>query len=211
MGLDVSHIHLTLTPTDKNDFLYIDDWELDCNVPLQCYSKYITDIEDWEFNKSIAVVDSEEALEKLQQSDSFKEANYLTTFIRYSEEKLQKEIAKFVEKFHLDKLRTEQLEVKKEGIKYHTIGFADLKYCRGLYFDEIGELWTGMNDQFYKIFLEQLLWGKKEDFELAYACVGDEWYVEVWGEESVNKMRMNFKENFVDKFEFGRSLLCVTS
>lgn len=210
MGLDVTHLYLTLTPTDKNNFLYIDSWDLDCNVPLQHYEKFITDIEDWEFNNWIAIVDSEESLEKLRQSDSFIKTNYLTTFIGHNDERLQKEIANFVETNHLDKLRTEHLKVEEDGIKYRTIGFGDPTSFRGLYFDELGELWWGMNDKFYEIFLEELLWGKKEDFDLAYSCVGDEWYVEIWGEEAVNELRMRFKKEFVDKFEFGRSLLCVT-
>jgi hypothetical protein len=50
------------------------------------------------------------------------------------------------------------------------------------------------------------LWGKKEDFELAFNCIEndgiyDDWYVET---------QAHFKANFLDKFEYGKSLLCTS-
>ena len=39
MGLDIYHRQLTITPENKGDFFYIDEWDLDCNVSLKSKSK----------------------------------------------------------------------------------------------------------------------------------------------------------------------------
>ncbi len=95
--------------------------------------------------------------------------------------------------------------------KYHTISFGEPIKVQGVYYiDDIGYQRKGMSDLFYDSFKKYTLWGKKEDFDLAYNCVADEWYLDYWGQDAVNDMKKNFKENFVDKYEFGRSLLCVS-
>ena len=61
--------------------------------------------------------------------------------------------------------------------------------------------------QLYEKFKKHMLWGRKEDFELAYTCVGDNWYIKKLGQDAVDEMKKNFRENFIDNFEFGKSLL----
>jgi len=63
-----------------------------------------------------------------------------------------------------------------------------------------------MSKQFYEGFKVNTFGGNKEDFELTYTCVGGEWYLENCGQEAVDEMKQDFKENFIDKFEFGKSL-----
>lgn len=211
MGLDVSHLQLTLTPNDKGDFFTIDDWDLDCNVSLKHFSKYITTIDDLDFNKSIAIVKNEKQYEKLKKTEWFSGIEYLKVFIGELNDTMQEQLAKFIVSQKLDKLETSELGCEHDGIKYHTISFGDPIKVQGVYYiDDIGYQRKGMNQLFYDTFKKYLLWGKKEDFDLAYTCVADDWYLEHWGQDAVNDMKKNFKENFVDKYEFGKSLLCAS-
>lgn len=211
MGLDISHIQLTKTPVNKSQYFHIDEWELDCNVPLKTYSKYIRTIDDIDFNKTLVIVKNEEQYEILKNNEWFCATDYLKVFIGEIDNAMQKKLAKFVVNQKLDKLETLELATKHDDITYHTISFGEPVKVQGVYYtDDIGYQNKGMNRLFYNTFENYLLWGKKEDFELAYTYVGGEWYLKHWGEESVNDMKRNFKENFLDKFEFGKSLLCTS-
>ena len=211
MGLDISHLQLSFTPDEENNFFRTEDWDLDCNVPLKHYSKYITTIEDFDFNKSIAIVKNEEDLEKLKAIDFFREESYIKVFIGEINESFKTQLSKYLEKEKLDQLEKVSLGCETEGLKYHTISFGEPIKIQGVYYtDYIGYQRKGMSKLFYDTFEKYMLWGNKEDFDLAYTCVADEWYVEHFGENKVHDMRRNFKENFVDKFEFGKSLLCAT-
>lgn len=211
MGLDVSHVQLTVTPVDKGDFFYVDDWDLDCNVPLKTYSKYITTIDVLDFSKTLAIVKSEEQYEKWRKTEWFSSTEYLKVFIGDLSDIMRAQLAKFIINQKLDKLEMAEFDCEHDGLKYHIISFGEPKQFRGVYYaDDIGYQRKGMNSLFYDTFEKHLLWGKKEDFELAYTCIADEWYLEHWGDEGVNEMRRNFKENFLDKFEFGKSLLCAS-
>lgn len=211
MGLDISHIQLTKTPVNKSQYFYVDEWELDCNVPLKTYSKYIRTIDDIDFNKTLVIVNNEEQYEILKNNEWFCATDYLKVFIGEIDNAMKKKLAKFVVNQKLDKLETLELGTKHDDITYNTISFGEPVKVQGVYFtDDIGYQNKGMNRLFHDTFGNHFLWGKKEDFELAYTCIGDEWYLKHWGEESVNDMKRNFKENFLDKFEFGKSLLCAS-
>jgi hypothetical protein len=211
MGLDVSHIQLIFQPDAKGNFFYIDDWDLDCNVPLKNYSKYIRTIDDLDFNKTLAIVNNEEQFEMLKKTEWFNGLDYLNVFVGELNDNMREQISRFVENQKLTKLETSELSCEHDGIKYHTISFGEPIKVKGIYYmDDIGYQSRGMNTLFYETFKKYMLWGQKEDFELAYTCVGDEWYLEILGEKEVEEMRLNFKENFVDKFEFGKSLLNVS-
>lgn len=206
MGLDLSHLQLTHTPKNKGDFFTLDDWEEDCNVPLKVYEKYISTIDDYDFNKSLAIVNCDEDLEKLNKSDWFSSMNFLKVFIGEQDAKMKEELSKFIINKKLNSLEYSELGCEHDGTKFQTISFADRIQVQGLYYnDDIGYQRKGMNNLFYDLFGEKLLWGNKEDFELAYTCIGN-----VNCEQAgIDRMKRNFKEHFIDKFEFGRSLLCI--
>ncbi len=211
MGLDISHLQLSLTPNENNDFLNIDDWDADCNVPLENYSKYITTIDDLEFNKTLAIFKNEADFEMLKKANRYEDLGYLKVFIGEQTDHLRYDVSKYATKHKLDKLEKIVLITEQEGIKYHTISFGEAIKVQGVYYkDDVGYQRKGMSNLFYDHFKKNMLWGRKEDFELAYTCVADEWYLKHWGAANVAEMRANFKENFVDKFEFGKSLLCVS-
>lgn len=211
MGLDITHIQLTLTPHDKYDFFTVDDWDINCNVPLQHYSKYVQTIDDLDFNKSIAIVNNEYELEKLKETATFNETAYLKVFIGELDEVMQAQYRSFITREKLDTLETLQSSTEQNGLTYHTISFGEPVKVQGVYYiDDIGSQRQGMNDVFYNTFKQYIFWGKKEDFELAYTCIGSQWYLETWGQQEVDKMKNNFKTHFIDKFEFGKSLLDVS-
>ena len=209
MGLDVSHLQFTLTPNDNGDFFRIDDW--DCNVPLENYSKYITTIDDLDFSISLAVVKNEEDFEKLKKTDGLNSTDYIEVFVGELNETMREQISKFIVSQKLDSLDALRLGCEHDGLKYHTISFGKPIKVQGIYYiDDIGYQRKGMNNLFYEKFKKHMLWGRKEDFELAYTCVGDNWYIKNWGQDAVDEMKKNFRENFIDNFEFGKSLLCVS-
>lgn len=211
MGLDVSHLQLTLTPNDNGNFFHIDYWDLDCNVPLENYEKYITTIHDFDFSKSLAVIKNEEDFEKLKKMEGLSLSNYIEVFIGEFNQIMKERLSKFIVSQKLHSLKTLQLRCEHNGLKFHTISFGQPIKVQGIYYiDNIGYQRKGMSNLFYDTFKKHMLWGRKEDFELAYTCVGDNWYVKNWGQDAVDKMKKNFSENFIDKFEFGKSLLCVS-
>ena len=205
MGLDVSHLQLTLTPRDKDDFLEVKDWDLDCNVPLQNYSKYITTIDDFDHTNWLAIIENEKQFEKLKQTESFDW--FEKVFIGALNDNMQKQLERYIVNQKLEKLERTQNSITCEGITYHLISFRKPVKVQGVYYVEVGHQRKGMSNLYYGYFKTWGLWGKKEDFDFAYACVGDEWYLEHWGQDAVNEMTRKFKEDFVDKFEFGKSLL----
>ncbi len=81
---------------------------------------------------------------------------------------------------------------------------------KGVYYNIVGYQNKWMNDVFYNVFPKYMFWGNREDFEFAYTCVADEWYIDEFGIDSVNEMRRYFKENFVDKYDSEKSLLWVS-
>jgi len=211
MGLDVSHLQLTLTPKDKYNFFELEDWEEECNVPIKHYAKYITTIDDLDFDKTLAIVKSEAEYEQLKQTEWFGSGEYLKIFIEEQNPNVKEQIRRFIVNQKLATLETVQLQTSCDGIEYHTISFGEPIKVQGMYYvDDAGYQSTGFNKKFYDTFKKRMLWGKKEDFELAYDCVeGDleqERLIDNWS----HKLKTNFKENFLDKFEFGKSLLCVS-
>lgn len=211
MGLDINHLQLTLTENNKGDYFYIEDWDSTCNVPLENYSKYITTVEEFDFNKTLAIIKNEELFEKLKKAQWFDASGYLKIFIGDMNATMKEQLNKFIVSQNLDKLEKIELGCEHDGLAFYTMSFGEPIQVKAVkYIDSIGYQRRGMNNLFYDAFNKYLLWGKKEDFEFAYTFIGNEWYLEYFGEESVNRMKRNFKENFLDKYEFGKSLLCVS-
>lgn len=211
MGLDVSHIQLTLTPKNKDDFFCVEGWEIDCNVPLKYYSKYITTIDDLDFNKHIRLANNEEQFEELKKLEEFSSNDLLKVFVGELNDSMKCQIEKFIIDNKLEKLTTTQFWQESHGISYYSIYFGQPIKVQGMYFTEnIGYQRQGMNRLFYEKFKEFTFWGNREDFELAYTCINESRSNWLCGKKGVNREKKNFKENFLDKFEFGKSLLCAS-
>lgn len=209
MGLEVFHYMLTHTPNNSGNHFFVGEWELDCNVALDHYSGFITDIGDYNFDKIIAIVQNDEDHEKLKKTEWFIEMEFMKVFIGDIDDNMQKTLAEYIVREKLDKLQISELGAVHDGIKYHMISFGEHVMRKGVYYEEVGYLPYGMSGRFYRRFRKYYLWGKQEDFDLAYACIEDDGYPEDYPEK-INYHKVNFKENFLDKFVFGQSLLVAS-
>ena len=208
MGLDISHIHLTSNPVNESDFLYIEDWKTECNVPLEIYSNYIQEIDDLDFSKSIIIIENEIDLEKLIKTDSFNPADYLKIFIGQSDDQMKKNIDSYIKKENFEELKLSKMSCEHDKLKYQIISFGEPIKSKGIYYiDNIGYQRKAMNNQYYELFKKFELRGKIEDFELAHSCIGGDWYIEHWGIKAIEELKRNFEKNFINKFQFGKSLL----
>lgn len=211
MGLDVTHYMFSHSPNDEGRQLTIEDWDLDCNVSLQYFSKYITDVWEYDFDKTIALVKDEQTLEKLRKDQLFDEMGYMAVFVGTTDNKLRTNLATFIKNEKLDKLEKSGFTIESNGIKYSELSFGERVIKKGFYYDEVGYQRQGMNKLFYDTFRTNIfLWGEKKDFDLAFKCVGGDYYKDSWSIEALDRLKANFKTNFVDKFVFGQSILCVS-
>jgi hypothetical protein len=208
MGLDITHYKLSHSPNDEGNQWTIEDWNSICNVPLEHFSKYITDVWEYDFDKSIAIVKDEQTLEKLKKDKEFSEMDYMAVFVGSQNRKMGIDLATFIKNEKLDKLEQSGFTIESNGIKYSELSFGERVKKKGFYYDEVGYQRQGMNKLFYDTFRTNIfLWGEKKDFDLAYECVGGEYYKDNWSQEALDRLKANFKANFVDKFVFGQSIL----
>jgi hypothetical protein len=201
MGLDVTHYKLTHSPKDLGDYLTLEGWDFDCNVPISNYKNYITDIEEYNLYKSILIVKNNNDLEKLKNIAFTDLDSYMHIFVGEENAAMQEKIENYVKKHQLHNLERNGLNIEHNNIEYSSILFSRLETVKGVYFNEVGYQRKSMNAEFYKKF-NRYLWGKKEDFELAYNCIESKLYYK--------EARAHFKTNFLDTFEFGKSLLCAS-
>ena len=208
MGLDITHYKLSHSPNDEGNQLTVEDWDSICNVPLEHFSKYINDIWEYDFDKTIAIVKDEQTLEKLKMDETFSEMDYMAVFIGTIDNKLRTDLATFIKNEKLDKLENSGFTVESNGIKYSELSFGERVIKKGFYYDEVGYQRQVMNKLFYDTFRTNIfLWGEKKDFDLAYECVGGDYYKDCWSQEALDRLKANFKTTFVDKFVFGQSIL----
>lgn len=208
MGLDITHYMLSHSPNDEGTQLSIEDWDSICNVPLENFSKYITDVWEYDFDKTIAIVKDEQTLEKLKMDETFSEMDYMAVFIGTINNKLRTDLATFIKNEKLDRLEKSGFTIESNGIKYSELSFGERVKKKGFYYDEVGYQRQGMNKLFYDTFRTNIfLWGENKDFDLAYECVGGDYYKDSWSQEALDSLKANFKANFVDKFVFGQSIL----
>jgi hypothetical protein len=213
MGLDITHEKLCLAPPEKGDFYTTDEWDMDCNVPLSHYAAYITDVEEWDARATIAVVQSAPELTRLRREKLLAD-HYLAMLTPDDSPDMMETMKRLVSEAGIE---YEEVLALKEGIsrpdgkrgEWSTYSFMKKVRVKGVYYEEAGYQRKGMNDAFYEEFRKHMLWGRREDFERAYECVGGDWYAQHWGAEAVERMKANFKRDFLDSFEEGRSLLCV--
>lgn len=208
MGLDITHYKLSHSPNDEGNQLTVEDWDSICNVPLEHFSKYINDIWEYDFDKTIVIVENEQVLENLKKCEFFNEMDYMAFFVGSRDNKMRTDLARFIKNEKLDKLEKSGFTVESNGIKYSELSFGERVIKKGFYYDEVGYQRQGMNKLFYDTFRTNIfLWGEKKDFDLAYECVGGDYYKDSWSQEALDSLRANFKANFVDKFVFGQSIL----
>jgi len=213
MGLKIHHRYLTQTPNDNGDFFqYLNDWDIDCNTPINIFENYITDIENYVASKIILLLESENDFKKVIDVGMFSEQEIEKIFVvNLNDNDLNTEIEKYLNENKIEdaeniiKFKTNDIEFKYIPIKYIK------EIVKGMYFEEIGYLERSMDDRFYEIFRNNKHWlyGKKEDFELAYNCIGGEYYLNEYGIDFINEIKEDFRRDFIDKYIFGKSLMAI--
>jgi hypothetical protein len=210
MGLDVKHIQLTKEIMGYDYFLYTKDWNIDCNVSIENYEEYIQDIEDTEIDKDILIIKKKEDYDKIIKEGLILENQILEVFIG---DKFKWDWEKIIKKYFDDN------KIKNASDKIITIGSKDLEFMtastlktvmvKGVYYNEVGYQRKGMNGIFYNDYTKYFLWGNKEDFIKAYDCLDDSCYCDS-DENTLKEMQEYFKENFLDNYIFGKSLLLAS-
>lgn len=214
MGLDVNHYKLTKFPENKDDFIIFDDnWDIDCNVSIENYREFITDIEDEEIDKDILIIKKEDDYDKILKEGLISEDNIIKVFVGEKHKWIWKQIINdYINENKIKNVWDEIITIGSKDLEFMTVSTYKSVIVKGMYYNEIGYQRKSMCDKFYEIFQNGIysFYGKKEDFDLAYDCVGGDWYEKNWGIDTVNEIRQYFKENFIDKYEFGKSLLSVS-
>lgn len=184
-------------------------WNKYCNVPLSHYRDHITDVQVWEFENMVVVVKNEDELKKAKEEYDYPTDAAMATIFSDTVEDVTVEALSIV---HQQDPAAQQIpdayvDSDWRGEHYYCLWFGICEVKKGLFYEKAGYQRKGVTNRFYEHFRQFEYWGKREDFELAYECVGGEWYLTHLGTESVQRMRDDFKSNFLDNFEDGRSLL----
>ena len=216
MGLNIYHYRIIDLPEESDDFIRIDDWDDYCNLPLKCYKNYIKDIEDIELDKYILMVKDEKALEKMLLDREISKEDILEViFGNPNREIFEKYLEEYIKSNKIEnignKIITEYENMPPANIKNISVASFKKITVKGLYYKEIGYQRKNMGDNFYELFKNKyIFFGKKEDFDLAYDCVcNDDWYLEHFSKKDIIEIRKEFKENFVDKYIFGNSIMFI--
>ena len=210
MGLDVVHIQLSKEIIEDDDFLNIEDWGIDCNVSIENYSEYITNIEDTEIDKNILIIKKAEDYARIIEEGYILEDKIIDVFIG---NKFKWDWESIVKKYFVDN------NIENWSNTIITIGSKDLEFMtastiktvtvKGMYYSEVGHQRNGMNEIFHNDFTEFFLWGNKRDFLKAYECLDDSRYCDR-DENTLKEMQEYFKDRFINSFIFGKSLLMVS-
>lgn len=210
MGLSVSHIKLTSNPLPESEYLYIVLLEVECNLPPSVYSKYITTINEPDYSKTIAVFNNKKEYEQLMKTGDISPESFIKVLFSDNNKELDEQIKTCVKENTLVKLgREEYFLVNQKEIEYRELLYGEYKQEEVIYYNIVGEQNKGMGSDFYKLFKDGF-YGYKEDFELAYTCVGKDWVPFNENDDVTLFMRKNFKENFLDNYVFGESLFDVS-
>lgn len=208
MGLDILHNKATLQrpittePYELGVAGVTEDAFYCFDVPFSHFEKYIQKIDRPKIIKKGVVVNDASYLEKAIRT--FKNTD-CEIFFEKTENSLKQKLMEYESKNKLTQLSRHYIEVAK--------GWSPLYYYEvikkvGFYIIEAGYQRKGMNSNFRYFYQD----GKnsfvlREDFERAYECI--EAYWDQTKEQTANR-KNDFKQNFLDNYEFGASYLFVS-
>lgn len=208
MGLDISHIKAVLdrpitTDPYKLGGVTEDDF-FGFNVAFGHFSKYIQLIDCSHIRQSIIIVEDEKYLQ--ETIDWFKKSQD-PVFYKTSQEAFQKELDNFENEHHLKDLCT---HVASHVVKWKVLYYYEIIRKTGFYTQEVGYQRKGVNEKFWKHFYSDTIYdfALKEDFEYAYSCVDYYWPSDT--KKEVVERKRKFKEDFLNKYEFGASYLSIS-
>jgi len=208
MVLDISHIKAVLerphTTAPYELGGVTDDNFRGFNVEFSHFHKYIQLIDCSNIQHTIIIVEDEKYWQ--ETIDWFKQSQY-PVFYKQNEEIFQKELQAYALKNHLQTLHK---HIATDVIKWKVMYYYEMARKLGFYTKEVGYQRKGMNDNFWKNFYFNTNYDfvLKDDFEYAYNCV--DYYCPSDTKVDVLERKKKFKENFLDKYEFGASCLSLS-
>jgi hypothetical protein len=208
MGLDISHIKAVWkipATTDPNGWGTV--WEEDYtgfNVGFNHFSKYIQKVDRAFIVQTIIIVEEQKYLE--ETIAWFQKYDYPILF-KDSEASLQKQINLLESHNHLHKLNK---HLNTTPARWNVLDYYEVTRATGFYTEDIGYQRKGMNDKFWNRFYSEDVFNfaLPEDFAFAYDCVDHCWPSDT--EEDVRLRRLNFRQQFLETYEFGASYLALS-
>ncbi len=209
MGLDIYHTKATLekpTIIDPHGLDIITEEgfpNMGFDVPFSHFDKYIQKIDYPKIIKKATLMKEGENLD-----DTFGWFNDGNSEIIFYEnpDSLEQKTKEYELKNNLNKLHR-NLSTNSEtwDLLYHY----EFIEKTGFYITDEGCQRKGMNADFNSFYQDDKYnFVLKEDFEKAYQCI--DYYWEFDTDEELAMRRKNFKENFLDKYEFGASYLALS-
>lgn len=173
------------------------------DVPFSHFEKYIQKIDCANVLKTAIIVKEEQYL--AYTMDWFKEDDY-QVFYEKTDALLNQQLREYESKNNLKQL----LHHLEEGPKqWYLLYYYEIEKKVGFYEVEAGYQRKGMNVDFGYFYQDDKCeFVLREDFERAYKCIDYFWESDT--EEDLINRKKNFKENFLDKYEFGASYLSVS-
>lgn len=101
--------------------------------------------------------------------------------------------------------------LKKES-KWFSLNLYNYKETEGFYLKQVGYQRKGVQDEFFQHFDTNKTgitrYTNKEQFELIFKLIGK--YYEHDTDEDVNQLRIQYKKDFIEKYEEGKSILSIS-
>ena len=207
MGLDIYHCKATLVkPKDMNPFsdnYFIED-EFNVFDTYDTLSGYIKQIEIPKTVRTLIFIKKESEIEEVKAF--LHRGGDRDFFFEKDLSNIDRTVDQFIRQNHLEGC----LRHKWEAPKWIGVHVFDWEVHTGIYYEEAGYQRKGMNEQFSDRFYSDPIYcyTQKEDFEFALSCVDYYWTSDT--AEEVDQRKKDFKRDFVDSYETGRSFMLVS-
>ncbi len=208
MGLDISHSKAVWerpASTDPDGWGTVTEEEYTgFNVDFSHFSTYIQKVDRALIVQTVIIVEEQKYLE--ETIAWFKKYDYPILF-QDSAASLQKQIELLESHNRLHKLHK---HLNQTPAQWNVLHYYEITQATGFYTEDVGYQRKGVNDRFWERFYSRDVFNfaLPEDFAFAYDCVDYYWPSDT--EEDVRLRRLNFKQNFLETYEFGASYLALS-
>jgi hypothetical protein len=219
--LDVWHYKIVDEPILKEDSFTSVDFSENINAPFEVYEKYIRAIE---IERRVAYIGVETPTEEFPSSElylddmvleSLREGETFKTFYGEYDEEMKKKIEDYIEEQGYKLLRRdESISERIPGYRYcpYSCNIYGWEHTLGFYLERIGMLRGCIKPTFDEGDSEySKIYGLPADFQDLENHLDKKYIQYLYGEEGWQKLHTYYKQNFIDSFKYGKSLLWMTS
>ena len=210
---DLWHYKVADEPINKKDCFSSDEFAQLINEPFEVYEKHIRSIE---YEKRVAQLSVETPTKEfpIPLPDRIFEADetVFKTFVGEYDDEMKKEIKRYIEENGYARLRKEEHESHNRDVRYRHFPYScsiyDIEFTLGFYFSRHGLLRNCFTDEISeKAGLDELISGRLEDFKAVEECLDKDYILYMYGAEGWNKLVKYYHKNFIENFEYGKSIL----